>query len=134
MKNAVIYTRSASPNKQSIDAQLEVCRAYALTHGYHVVAEYVDDGYSGMNFNRPAFVDMNDHRNQWQTVIVYRNDKLSRNCREFCKYRKTLHDEGKEIVSTAEQLPDATTLAILESLQEYYNKYQREVHKKWQTQ
>lgn len=101
MKKAVIYTRSASPNEQAMNAQLEICREYANAHGYIVVAEYSDNGYSGMNFNRPAFIAMNNSRDKWATVIVSSIERLSRNHSDLREYRKTLHNEGKEIVSTA---------------------------------
>ena len=40
---------------QSIQTQREMLTDYALRHGWHVVDEYVDDGYSGTDFNRPGF-------------------------------------------------------------------------------
>lgn len=129
MKNAVIYTRSASPNEQATNAQLEICREYASAHGYNVVAEFSDNGYSGMNFDRPAFIAMNNSRDKWATLIIYRIDKLSRNNSDFCRYRKALRDEGKEIVSTAEPLSDEI-FAILEGLQEFYTNHKREVQSK----
>ena len=129
MKNAVIYTRSASPNEQGINAQLELCREYARTHGYNVVAEFSDNGKSGMTFNRPAFTAMNASRDKWQTLLIYRTDKLSRNHSELCKYRKTLRNEGKQIVSISEPFTDEM-FALLEDLQENYTIRKREVHSK----
>lgn len=67
MNNAIIYTHSASPNEQSLCAQLKACREYAKAHGYTVIAEYSDNGYSGMNFNRQSFIAMNDSIEEWQT-------------------------------------------------------------------
>lgn len=117
MKNAVIYTRSASPDGQATNAQLETCREYAHAHGYNVVAEFSDNGYSGMNFNRPAFIAMNDSRDKWATLIIYRIEKLSRNTRQLCKYRKTLRDEGKEIILISEPFLD-DMFAMIENIQE----------------
>lgn len=129
MKNAVIYTRSASPNEQATNAQLEICREYARAHGYNVVAEFSDNGYSGMNFNRPAFIAMNDSRDKWATLIVYHINKLSRNSKDFYKYRKALCNEGKEIISITEPLSD-DMFTILERLQEQYTIHNREVQSK----
>lgn len=129
MKNAVIYTRSASPNDQATNAQLAICREYASAHGYNVVAEFSDNGYSGMNFDRPAFTAMNDSRDKWEILIVYSIDKLSRNQQKFCSYRKSIRDEGKEIIATVEPLSD-DTIAMLESLQEHYTIQKREVQRK----
>ncbi len=126
MKKAVIYARSASPHEQATIAQLKVCREYASAHGFNVVTEFSDNGFSGLNFNRPAFTAMNDSRDKWETIIVYRLDKLSRNNNELYKYIKTLRDEGKEIISISEPLSDEY-FAILESLQDYYTIKMREV-------
>ncbi len=128
MKNAVIYTRSANPNEQATHAQLEICRKYANTHCYNIVTEFSDNGYSGMTFNRPAFIAMNNCRDKWETLIVYCIDKLSRNSKDFYKYRKALRNEGKEIVSTVEPLSD-DIFATIESLQEF-NTYQKGVQHK----
>lgn len=116
MKNAVIYARSANPNKQATNAQLEICREYARAHGYNVVAEFSDNGKSGMNFDRPAFITMNNCRDKWETLIIYRIDKLSRNRLEFCKYKKMLHNKGKEIISISEPF-SGDMLSMTENLQ-----------------
>lgn len=39
----------------SISTQRKMLRAYAKEHGFEVYDEYIDDGYSGTNFNRPAW-------------------------------------------------------------------------------
>lgn len=127
MKNAVIYTRNASSDEQAINAQLEICREYAVAHDYTVIGEFSDNGYSGMNFNRPAFVAMNNERDKWTTLIVYGIDKLTRNRSDFYKYVKTLRDEGKEIISMTESTDNM--FSILESLQKRYGAYKKGVHR-----
>lgn len=42
----------------SITTQRGILQDYAKTHGLHVVGEYVDDGFSGTNYERPAFKRM----------------------------------------------------------------------------
>lgn len=42
----------------SISTQRMMLRKYAAEHGLNVVDEYIDDGYSGTNFDRPAFQRM----------------------------------------------------------------------------
>ena len=42
----------------SIETQRTILRQYANEHSIHVVDEYVDDGWSGTNFERPAFQQM----------------------------------------------------------------------------
>lgn len=42
----------------SISTQRAIMIDYCNTHRYEVQKMYVDDGYSGMNFNRPAFLEL----------------------------------------------------------------------------
>lgn len=42
----------------SIETQRTILRKYAADNGLHVVDEYVDDGWSGTNFERPSFKRM----------------------------------------------------------------------------
>ena len=43
---------------QSIHSQKAILTEYAIKHNYEIVDVYVDDGYSGLNFNRPGFQRM----------------------------------------------------------------------------
>ena len=42
----------------SIETQRTILRKYAADNGLHVIDEYVDDGWSGTNFERPSFKRM----------------------------------------------------------------------------
>jgi len=47
---AVVYVRAARADaEQSVDSQLQACRAYAQQHDYAVAAEFVDRGVSGVS-------------------------------------------------------------------------------------
>lgn len=57
---AALYLRlsrddAGSGESASIASQRRILTAYAQEHGFSVAQEYVDDGYSGTNFERPAF-------------------------------------------------------------------------------
>jgi site-specific DNA recombinase len=59
----VIYARVSSEEQvqgYSIQAQLRACREWAAKHGYKVVKEYLDEGYSASRHldKREAFKDM----------------------------------------------------------------------------
>ena len=45
-------------NSSSILTQRQMLQRYAKDNNFSVVDEYVDDGYSGTNFNRPSFQRM----------------------------------------------------------------------------
>ena len=60
-KNRVaIYCRLSKDDEQigdsvSIETQKMLLTAYCTNQGFEIVDIYIDDGYSGLNFNRPAF-------------------------------------------------------------------------------
>ena len=59
-------------DSNSIVHQKEILSAYAEKHGLRNTRFYVDDGYSGTNFNRPDFLRMMDDVNSGLvgTIIV----------------------------------------------------------------
>lgn len=61
--NAALYLRLSRDDENygdsvSIETQRTILRQYAKENGFIVVDEYVDDGWSGTNFERPAFKRM----------------------------------------------------------------------------
>lgn len=57
---------------ESVESQRMILRDYAEEHNFNIVKEYVDDGYSGTNFNRPAFKEMMEDlkNNVINTIMV----------------------------------------------------------------
>lgn len=84
MKRVVIYVRVSTQEQategHSISEQLERLRKYCDAHGWMLVEEYVDPGFSGTNTNRPALQKLlRDIPNGgFDTVLVYKLDRLSR--------------------------------------------------------
>ena len=61
--NTALYMRLSCDDENygdsvSIETQRLVVKAYARDQGFFVVDEYVDDGWSGTNFERPGFQRM----------------------------------------------------------------------------
>ena len=64
--NAGIYIRLSQEDKdkkyesdsESVSNQKEILRNYCKNNGFNLIDEYVDDGYSGTNFDRPGFIQM----------------------------------------------------------------------------
>lgn len=61
--NAALYMRLSRDDQTigesaSIETQRKILRNYAKENHLNVVGEYVDDGWSGTNFNRPDFQRM----------------------------------------------------------------------------
>ena len=58
-KITAIYCRTAAKDAVAIERQREVLIHYADAHGFEDVKVFEDDGFSGLNPARPAFVRMN---------------------------------------------------------------------------
>ena len=61
--NTALYMRLSRDDESygdsvSIETQRTILRKYAAENGLHVVDEYIDDGWSGTNFERPSFKRM----------------------------------------------------------------------------
>ena len=65
----------------SIETQRTILQQYAKEQGLHVVGEYVDDGWSGTNFERPDFQRMMDDMEAGKVNCIVTKD-LSRFGRE----------------------------------------------------
>ena len=76
MKKA-IYVRSAIENKESIRTQIEYCKSVLNPNDEYEI--YSDNGFSGLNLNRPAYKKMvRDIRNhKIGKVIVSSSDRVS---------------------------------------------------------
>jgi len=72
----------------SIQNQRIILQKYCEEHGFTIAAEYVDDGYSGTNFNRPAFIRMmQDIENGKINCIITKDlSRLGRNYLEVGHY------------------------------------------------
>ena len=63
--NTALYMRLSRDDENygdsiSIETQRTILRQFAKENGFHVVDEYVDDGWSGTSFERPDFQRMMD--------------------------------------------------------------------------
>ena len=61
--NAALYMRLSKDDEQfgdsvSIETQRNILSQFVIEHGFPVVDEYVDDGWTGTNFDRPNFERM----------------------------------------------------------------------------
>lgn len=71
-------------DSESIKTQKAMLTQYAKEHGFFVVEIYVDDGYSGLNFDRPDFNRMLDDIEAGKIDVVITKD-LSRLGRDHLK-------------------------------------------------
>lgn len=84
--NTALYLRLSRDDELqgesgSIQTQRMMLRQYAEEHGLTVVGEYIDDGWSGTNFDRPGFQRMIDDIEEGKINCVVTKDlsRLGRN-------------------------------------------------------
>lgn len=81
--NIAIYARVSSERQAkegTIQSQLEALRGYAKENEHQIVDEFIDDGYSGADLNRPGLDDLRDAARDGllEGVLVLSPDRLSR--------------------------------------------------------
>ena len=101
LKLADSYLRLSDEEKkygnesESITNQREIIRDYCKKQGIIIVSEFVDDGYSGGNFERPGFQAMLNHlaAGKANTVITKDLSRLGRDMREASYYAEQFFPE-----------------------------------------
>lgn len=84
--NTALYYRLSRDDENfgdsvSIETQRTILQQFARDNQFHVVDEYIDDGWSGTNFDRPAFQRMMDDVDTGRINCIITKD-LSRFGRE----------------------------------------------------
>lgn len=108
MKNGVtmgitaLYERLSRDDEQlgesnSIVNQKHFLEEYARSNGFGNIRHYIDDGYSGTNFNRPAFTEMlaEVEKGTISVIIVKDMSRFGRNYLEVGYYTEVLFPNKK---------------------------------------
>ena len=82
-------------DSNSIQHQKQILERYAKDHGIGHYKFYVDDGYSGTNFNRPGFQEMlaDIEAGHIRTIIVKDMSRFGRNYLEVGMYTEIMFPE-----------------------------------------
>ena len=111
MKNVVIYARYSSDNQreESIESQIRICSEYIHNNNLICVGHYIDRAFTGTNDKRPDFQKMIDDssRGLFDTVLILKLDRFSRNTEETIKYINILSDNGVELKSVIEKFDNS---------------------------
>lgn len=106
-KFACMYLRLSredgdSTESNSISNQRQIIKSYARDNNFKIVAEYVDDGFSGSNFDRPKFKKMIQDlkEKKFKTIIVKDLSRFGRDYIESGKYlQKIFPEKGIRFIS-----------------------------------
>ncbi|MGC9308920.1 MAG: recombinase family protein, partial [Thermoplasmatota archaeon] len=114
MKNVALYARVSTEDQAlkgfSLEGQLEKLRSYCDARDWGIAGEYVDNGYSGRDTNRPAYQEMLGEIDAWDALLVMKMDRVHRNSKNFMVMMETLREHDKEFVSMTESLDTSTAM------------------------
>ena len=111
---AAIYARVSTDDQAregfSIPAQLKRLQAYCKAKGWEVAEEFVDDGFSGRETNRPAYQRMMERKDDWDVLLVLKMDRIHRNSRNFAQMMDSLNAWKKQFNSMQEKFDTTTAM------------------------
>lgn len=102
-----VSTDEQAREGHSIEAQRNVLNAWAVLKGATSVSEFIDDGYSAKNLNRPAIQRLIAACNQrsLDAVIVWKLDRLTRNLRDLLMLTDDVfRSNGVQFISSTETI------------------------------
>ena len=104
-KKVAIYAR-VSTDRQTTDSQLHELREFVRRAKWNVYRDYIDNGYSGKNTQRPAYTEMlcDARRRQFDLLLVWKLDRLSRSLRDLITTLDELGHLGIDFISYDNQL------------------------------
>lgn len=120
IRKVAIYARVSTTNQAeegySIDGQIDSLEKYCEAMGWDVYNKYIDAGFSGGSLNRPEMTNLiNDVQNGlFDTVLVYKLDRLSRNVRDTLYLIKDVFNTNKiDFVSIQENIDTSSAMGTL---------------------
>lgn len=117
-KKIAAYVRVSTVHqvdKESIPSQVHMiqnyCNAiYGTTEGD--IDFYIDAGFSGKNTNRPKYMEMIKaiKERKYQTIVVYKIDRVSRNLLDFATFIDILKSVQTDFISLSEKFDTSTAM------------------------
>jgi site-specific DNA recombinase len=110
-KTAAIYVRVSTQEQSekgwSIEGQIEECVHFCENREIRVVEVFRDEGLSGSKLDRPGLLAVLDYAETkaFDSLVLWRFDRLSRNDVDFLSILRLLDKMGIEVDSVTEPLP-----------------------------
>lgn len=108
MKKVALYARVSTEEQKknySIGEQIEQLKDYCNRNGWNVKEEYIDAGFSGANMNRPALKKLLMEVKDYDVIVVWKLDRLSRSIIDTMTIiERDLLEQGVQFVALAENI------------------------------
>lgn len=126
-RKSAIYLRYSSDNQrdESLEAQERAIKDFAQKNNIDIVKIYADRAKSATSDKRPEFQQMikDSALGIFDTVIVHKLDRFSRDKYDSAMYKKKLKVNGIQLISVTENLDGSPESIILESVIEGMAQY-----------
>ncbi|HGK7159113.1 TPA: recombinase family protein [Streptococcus agalactiae] len=120
MRKVAIYSRVSTINQAeegySITGQIDSLTKYCDAMGWVIYKNYSDAGYSGGKLERPAISELieDGKNNKFDTVLVYKLDRLSRNVKDTLYLIKDIFTKNNiHFVSIKENIDTSSAMGNL---------------------
>jgi len=105
-----VSTEEQAKEGFSLGAQRQALEDHCMIYDYQIVKVYSDDGYSGRNTKRPAYRQMLEEMDSWDSILVLKMDRIHRNTRNFIEMMDLLKKKHKGFISKQEKLDTETAM------------------------
>ncbi len=97
---AVIYVRSAK-ELQGVNTQFDICKTYIKENGWDLYGIYKDEGYSGLDDERPAYKELLEDAKlgEFDAIVISHSSKFSREQAKLLDVVSDLKKCGVKVVS-----------------------------------
>ncbi|MET3559315.1 site-specific DNA recombinase [Streptococcus rupicaprae] len=119
-RKVAVYVRVSTTNQveegYSIDGQLDSLTKYCEAMGWSIYNKYIDAGFSGGKLDRPDMMKLirEAKKGLFDTVLVYKLDRLSRNVRDTLYLVKEVFNQNDvHFVSLQENLDTSSAMGNL---------------------
>jgi DNA invertase Pin-like site-specific DNA recombinase len=119
-KKVAVYCRVAQQDDEAITLQREKVLHFAKEQGYSDISVYADNGASGLDFNRKAFIDMNADiaAGKINTVIVQSINRIGRDFIKTQRWIDGIRSKGI-IVAAMDNSCDFSFVPFIENIQNF---------------
>jgi len=120
---AALYARVSTEDQAregfSLEAQIKKLEAYCRSKLWVPAGQFIDDGYSGRNADRPAYKKMMGSMDEWDVILVLKMDRIHRNSMNFAAMMDTLRNNGKAFNSIHEKFDTNTAMGrfVMDTMQ-----------------
>lgn len=98
MERVAFYIRTARASIGDVKEQNEILQEWARKNDVDVYCTYVDDGYSGLSTNRPAFNKLSSDLDNFDIIVTKDMARISRDYILTSVIQHELNQKGKRVV------------------------------------